>query len=154
MEHSLCGGLLCGGGDDKDDYSKRSCLLLDPRTGRFDCTLAWLVKGSCQSRKRIYLYYEWKFPFCTLIVDPQTNWIIFLISLVWQPPGMKFPFILYFFYFDGFPQTRKGHMCWEVDGEGGDTLLLGGYHSTFSTELVTYQGRSSSSSFRLKHSAE
>ena len=82
MYHSLCGGLLCGGGDDKDVYSKSSCLLLDPRTGRFDCTLAWLVKGSCQSRKRIYLYYEWKFPFCTLIVDPQTNWIIFLISLV------------------------------------------------------------------------
>ena len=39
MYHSLCGGLLCGGGDDKDVYSKRSCLLLDPRTGRFDCTL-------------------------------------------------------------------------------------------------------------------
>ena len=50
MYHSLCGGLLCGGGESKDVYSKRSCLLLDPRSGRFDCTKAWLVKGSHQNR--------------------------------------------------------------------------------------------------------
>ena len=72
VHHSLCGGLLCGGGDVGDDFSRRSCLLLDPRTGRFDCTLAWLVKGSHKSRKRIYFEYHLHF-------DPPTNSIIFLI---------------------------------------------------------------------------
>ena len=48
-------------------------------------------------------------------------------------------------------QKRMGHLCWELNGEGGDFLLLGGWHSPASTELVNHQGRSSSTSFRLKY---
>ena len=48
-------------------------------------------------------------------------------------------------------QKREGHLCWELNGEGEDFLLLGGWHSPASTELVNHQGRSSSNSFRLKY---
>ena len=48
-------------------------------------------------------------------------------------------------------QKREAHLCWELNGEGGDFLLLGGWHSPASTELVNHQGRSSSTSFRLKY---
>ena len=48
-------------------------------------------------------------------------------------------------------QKREGHLCWELNGEGGDFLLLGGWHCPASTELVNHQGRSSSTSFRLKY---
>ena len=50
-------------------------------------------------------------------------------------------------------EERKGHLCWEVDGEGGDVLLMGGRHwdSAASTELVSSDGSSSSASFSLKY---
>ena len=84
-QHSLCRGLICGGGGEKPE-TLQTCLLLDPRTGRFDYTLVWLN------------------------------------------------------------EKRSGHLCWELGGEGGDILLLGGTNSHFSSEVVTHQGRSSTTS--------
>ena len=84
--HSLCRGLICGGGESQKPESLQTCLLLDPRTGRFDYTLVWLS------------------------------------------------------------EKRSGHLCWELGGEGGEILLLGGTKSHFSSEVVTHQGRSSTTS--------
>ena len=48
---------------------------------------------------------------------------------------------------------RHEHLCWEVGGEGGDVLLMGGTHhqARRNTELVTADGASSSASFDLQY---
>ena len=51
-------------------------------------------------------------------------------------------------------EERKGHLCWEVDGEGGPILLMGGLYSDRSTELVSSDGLTSSASFTLQYNPE
>ena len=51
-------------------------------------------------------------------------------------------------------EGRDGHLCWEVEGEGGPTLLIGGHYSNRSTELLTSDGLSSSASFPLKYNTK
>ena len=48
-------------------------------------------------------------------------------------------------------EKRTRHLCWDVEGEGGPTLLLGGRWSPGTTELVSPDGSSSSASFRLHY---
>ena len=48
-------------------------------------------------------------------------------------------------------EKRQGHLCWDVDGEAGPTLIMGGKHSPRSTELVRSDGLASSASFNLKY---
>ena len=50
-------------------------------------------------------------------------------------------------------ENRGGHLCWDVEGEGGPTLLIGGTDSPRSTELVNSDGLSSSASFNLQYDA-
>ena len=89
--HSQCGNLLCGGGDDS---VSRSCLMLDPLTGKFTPTSVTLR------------------------------------------------------------EERVSHLCWDAEGENGPTLLMGGYDLKRSTELVSSDGSSSSSSFSLTYAAQ
>ena len=51
-------------------------------------------------------------------------------------------------------EKRKNHLCWDVEGENGPTLLMGGAYSQQSTELVSSDGLSSSASFTLKYKTE
>ena len=47
---------------------------------------------------------------------------------------------------------RHGHLCWDVEGENGPALLMGGsIYSERSTELVSSDGSSSSASFNLTY---
>ena len=48
-------------------------------------------------------------------------------------------------------EERYDQLCWDVEGEGGPTLLIGGAFSPRSTELVNSDGSSSSASFTLHH---
>ena len=48
-------------------------------------------------------------------------------------------------------EMRYAHLCWEVEGEGGPTLLIGGGGSRNSTELLSEDGLSSSASFPLQY---
>ena len=48
-------------------------------------------------------------------------------------------------------EKRYNHLCWDVEGEGGPTLLIGGQFSPRSTELVSSDGLSSSASFTLQY---
>ena len=89
---SLCGRLLCGGGQVSAMW--RTCLMLDPITGVFTTTSVTLREG------------------------------------------------------------RYDHLCWDVEGENGPTLLMGGLNSETSTELVSSDGSSSSASFTLKYATE
>ena len=50
-------------------------------------------------------------------------------------------------------EERRDHLCWEIEGEGGPTLLMGGFYSR-STELVSPDGLSSSASFPLQYKTE
>ena len=84
--HSQCGNLLCGG----YDSVSRSCLMLDPLTGKFTPTSVTLR------------------------------------------------------------EERSFHLCWNLEGENGSTLLMGS-DSTRITELVSSDGSSSSSSFSLTY---
>ena len=86
--HSQCSNLLCGGGDDS---VSRSCLMLDPLTGKFTPTSVTLR------------------------------------------------------------EERSFHLCWNLEGENGSTLLMGGSVSTRSTELVSSDGSSSSTNFNLTY---
>ena len=51
-------------------------------------------------------------------------------------------------------EERWDHLCWDVEGENGPTLLMGGYYSERSTELVSSDGSYSSASFTLTNKAE
>ena len=51
-------------------------------------------------------------------------------------------------------EKRWSHLCWDVEGEGGPTLLIGGHSSLRSTELVSSDGSSSSDSFTLQYKRE
>ena len=51
-------------------------------------------------------------------------------------------------------EKRKNHLCWDVEGENGPTLLMGGAYSQQSTELVSSDGFSSSAGFTLKYKTE
>ena len=51
-------------------------------------------------------------------------------------------------------EERWTHLCWDVEGEGGPTLIIGGTGSPRSTELVTSDGLSSSANFSLQYDAE
>ena len=48
-------------------------------------------------------------------------------------------------------EKRYNHLCWDVEGENGPILLIGGSHSNRSTELVSHDGSSSSASFNLTY---
>ena len=48
-------------------------------------------------------------------------------------------------------EERHNHLCWAVEGEGGPTLLMGGRSSPNTTELLSSDGSSSSSSFPLQY---
>ena len=48
-------------------------------------------------------------------------------------------------------ESRYAHLCWDVEGEGGPSLLIGGWLSPYSTELVNSDGSSSSASFTLQY---
>ena len=48
-------------------------------------------------------------------------------------------------------EERDYHLCWEIEGKGGPTLLIGGEFSPRSTELVNSDGSSSSTSFTLQY---
>ena len=49
---------------------------------------------------------------------------------------------------------RQTHLCWDVEGEDGPILLLGGTYGPDSTELVSSDGLSSSPSFNLTYDTE
>ena len=49
-------------------------------------------------------------------------------------------------------QKRASHLCW--GGDDGDVLLMGGYYSGTTTELVSADGSTSSNSFTLKYRTE
>ena len=51
-------------------------------------------------------------------------------------------------------EERYDQLCWKVEGETGPTLLMGGYNSPRSTELVSQDGSSSSASFPLENKTE
>ena len=53
-------------------------------------------------------------------------------------------------------EERADHLCWDVEGENGPTLLMGGYgyDSKRSTELVSSDGLSTSASFALTYNTE
>ena len=51
-------------------------------------------------------------------------------------------------------EKREGHLCWDVEGENGPTLLMGGIHSRRSTELLSPDGSSSSANFTLTYDTE
>ena len=46
-------------------------------------------------------------------------------------------------------EERANHQCWDVEGEG--VLLIGGYNSPRSTELVSPDGSSSTANFTLSY---
>ena len=46
-------------------------------------------------------------------------------------------------------EDRSYHQCWDVEGEG--VLLIGGYYSLRSTELVSPDGSSSTANFTLPY---
>ena len=48
-------------------------------------------------------------------------------------------------------ENRTNHLCWDVEGEGGPNLLIGGWSSQQSTELVSPDGSSSSANFDLQY---
>ena len=48
-------------------------------------------------------------------------------------------------------ERRHSRLCWDVEGEGGPSLIIGGKHSPSSTELVNSDGLSSSASFNLQY---
>ena len=48
-------------------------------------------------------------------------------------------------------EQRAGHLCWDVEGENGPTLLMGGDYSYRSTELVSPDGLTSSANFTLTY---
>jgi len=48
-------------------------------------------------------------------------------------------------------ERRVNHLCWDVEGENGPTLLMGGISSPRSTELVSSNGSSSSANFTLTY---
>jgi len=48
-------------------------------------------------------------------------------------------------------EGRIGHLCWDVEGENGPTLLMGGGLSLSSTELVSPDGLTSSANFTLTY---
>merc|ERR1712038_287663 len=48
-------------------------------------------------------------------------------------------------------EKRYNHLCWDVEGENGPILLMGGSYSRSSTELVSSDGSSSSASFTLTY---
>lgn len=48
-------------------------------------------------------------------------------------------------------EKRLYHLCWDVEGENGPNLLMGGDYSGRSTELVSSDGSSSSANFTLKY---
>jgi len=48
-------------------------------------------------------------------------------------------------------EKRSRHLCWDVEGENGPTLLMGGLISRRSTELVSSDGSSSSADFTLEY---
>ena len=49
---------------------------------------------------------------------------------------------------------RQTHLCWDLEGEDGPILLLGGTYGPDSTELVSSDGLSSSPSFNLTYDTE
>merc|ERR550539_1365790 len=53
-------------------------------------------------------------------------------------------------------EGRLDHLCWDVEGENGPTLLMGGEYSGSerSTELVSSDGSSSSGNFTLRYDTE
>ncbi len=46
---------------------------------------------------------------------------------------------------------RYNHLCWDVEGEDGPTLLMGGDYSPRTTEFVSQDGSSSSANFTLTY---
>lgn len=48
-------------------------------------------------------------------------------------------------------EKRFGHLCWNINGNGGEILLLGGWNSE-STELIS--GGTSSANFNLQYITE
>ena len=51
-------------------------------------------------------------------------------------------------------EERTDHLCWNIEGPGGDILLMGGSSSGLSTELVKHDGSNTSASFNLTHYTE
>ena len=51
-------------------------------------------------------------------------------------------------------EKRQYHLCWDVEGETGPALLMGGDYSPRSTELVSPDGSSSSDNFTLEYDTE
>ena len=50
-------------------------------------------------------------------------------------------------------EERANNLCWDVEGEGGQTLLVGGTYSGRTTELVSSDGLSTSANFSLQYDA-
>ena len=48
-------------------------------------------------------------------------------------------------------EERALHQCWDVKGEGGPILLIGGGYSPRSTELVSPDGSTSTANFTLQY---
>jgi len=48
-------------------------------------------------------------------------------------------------------EERSLHLCWDVEGENGSTLIMGGQYSKRSTELVSLDGLTSTASFNLTY---
>ena len=138
----ISGFVITGGdpaslaGDSVEVYNpltERTCWLYDlPDQRRYHSLCANLICGGLNAETYIYsLFNSYETLQSCLYLEPRVG--RFYNTLVWLK------------------QKREDHLCWEIEGEGGDILLLGGIHSPISTERVNPQGRSSSSSFRLDH---
>ena len=48
-------------------------------------------------------------------------------------------------------QKRESHLCWSLPGGGGEVMLLGGYYSPTTTEIVSADGSSTKPSGDLEY---
>ena len=51
-------------------------------------------------------------------------------------------------------QYRRDHLCWSLPGGGGEVMLLGGYRSPTTTEIVSADGSSTKPSWDLKYKTQ
>jgi len=51
-------------------------------------------------------------------------------------------------------QSREAHLCWSLPGGGGDVMLLGGYNSPNTTEVISSNFNSTKPSWNLKYKTD
>ena len=127
----LVPGLIITGGDRRDEVGV-SVEVFNPHTGH-SCRLADLP-GEVRFRHTLcgqMICGGWESRRSCLKLNPLTG--------AFSPTSVSLV------------EERYSHLCWEIEGEGGPTLLIGGYSSR-STELLSSDGSSSNPSFSLPFS--